>query len=202
MKNRKDLRVIKTRANLKNSLIRLLQKKTINEISVTEICDDAQCSRNTFYMHYPYKENLYEELIDESIMRVQQGFSPLSKKQTESEHQYIERAVHNILSSMYKERDMLMTLIKKDNTNTFCCRLTSAICDALIEASASISDMVAHTDTYRLIAKYCSGGIVNFILCCFQDINISLEDAEKMLVTLHTGPFQVGIDFLNGHSKN
>lgn len=85
MKEKTDMRIIKTRANLRNSLLKLLQKKTMNEISVKEICDIAQCSRNTFYMHYPYKEALYEELIDLCIMQIQQIFTaPLQKKMNPS----------------------------------------------------------------------------------------------------------------------
>lgn len=196
MKKKTDLRIIKTQANLKQSLIKLLQKKKISEISVKEICDDAQCSRNTFYMHYPYKEALYEELIDDCIARIQKVFTAPLKMKNESSHQYISRVVHDILSVMYEEREMLTTFIARDTTNTFCCRLTDVVCDTLIKASTRMSETSAHTDTYRLIAKYCSGGIVNFILCCFQDVNIDLEEAEKILVTLHSGPFQFGIDYL------
>ena len=136
-------------------------------------------------------------MIDDCIAQIQQVFIQPLKMQNESDQQYIKRVIHNILSVMYEERKMLTTLIARDNTNTFCCRLTDAVCNALIDASARISEPAAHTDMYRLIAKYCSGGIVNFILCCFQDVNISLEDAEKMLIALHTGPFQVGSNFLS-----
>lgn len=197
MKEKTDMRIIKTRANLRHSLLKLLQEKTMNEISVKEICDIAQCSRNTFYMHYPYKEALYEELIDLCIIQIQQIFTAPLQRKNESLDQYIHRMIHNILSVMYDEREMLTTLIDKDTTNTFCCRLTNIFCDALIKASTQLSETAAYTDKYRLIAKYCSGGIVNFILCCFQDINISLNDAEELLVALHVGPFQVGTDYLN-----
>lgn len=63
-----DLRVVKTRANIRRCFLELLQEKALNKISLQELCRRAQCSRNTFYMHYQYIDTLYEQLVDECII--------------------------------------------------------------------------------------------------------------------------------------
>ena len=52
MKKREDLRVVKTKANLKGVLKKLLRKKPIRKITVTELAREAVINKGTFYLHY------------------------------------------------------------------------------------------------------------------------------------------------------
>lgn len=65
MQNRTDLRVIKTKANIKNTFIELLLKKDFTQITIQNILDQALINRSTFYKHYLDKYDLAEQLIDE-----------------------------------------------------------------------------------------------------------------------------------------
>lgn len=62
-----DRRVRKTRAQLRAGLARLMQKKNIREITVTELVDEVDINRSTFYLHY---EDIYQmlESIEQEIM--------------------------------------------------------------------------------------------------------------------------------------
>lgn len=64
MEKKVDFRIIKTERKLRKALFDLLKEKDINSISVKEICQQAGCSRNAFYNHYPYKEKLYYAVIE------------------------------------------------------------------------------------------------------------------------------------------
>jgi len=50
--NKLDRRVKYTRMVLKESFINLLEKKDISQITIKEICEDADINRATFYAHY------------------------------------------------------------------------------------------------------------------------------------------------------
>ena len=50
--NNQDNRVIKTREDIEAALLKLLQKKTIYKITVTELCQVARIHKSTFYRHY------------------------------------------------------------------------------------------------------------------------------------------------------
>lgn len=61
--NKKDLRVIKTKNNLYNTLVELMKEKQFEEIKVSDICNHALVNRSTFYAHYNDKYELLEEYI-------------------------------------------------------------------------------------------------------------------------------------------
>lgn len=66
MKNQKiDHRVRYTKMVIKKSLLELMKEKSINNITVTEICKLADINRNTFYCHYENQFELLESLEDE-----------------------------------------------------------------------------------------------------------------------------------------
>ncbi|MGX8701838.1 TetR/AcrR family transcriptional regulator [Caproiciproducens sp.] len=65
MGNKQDLRIVKTRNNIKNAFIQLLREKDFNNITVRDILDQALINRKTFYNHYQDKYDLTEQLIHE-----------------------------------------------------------------------------------------------------------------------------------------
>jgi AcrR family transcriptional regulator len=60
-----DRRVRKTRAQLKAGLIRLMQKKSIKEITVQELVDEVDINRSTFYLHYTDIQDMLSHLEEE-----------------------------------------------------------------------------------------------------------------------------------------
>ena len=52
MAEKVDRRVRKTKAQLRRGLARLMQEKSINEITVKELVDEVDINRSTFYLHY------------------------------------------------------------------------------------------------------------------------------------------------------
>ena len=63
-----DLRIFKTKEALREALMHLLEQKSLNSISVTELCQLAKVNRGTFYAHYGQVENLFEEYF-KTIMK-------------------------------------------------------------------------------------------------------------------------------------
>ena len=50
-----DKRILKTKKNLKNTLLELLNEKAFEQITVKEICERSATSRITFYTHFADK---------------------------------------------------------------------------------------------------------------------------------------------------
>jgi AcrR family transcriptional regulator len=59
-----DPRILRSRRMLMDSLVRLLNKKEFDDISVQEIADEATLNRATFYLHYPDKSALLKAMTD------------------------------------------------------------------------------------------------------------------------------------------
>lgn len=62
-----DRRVKYTKMVLRESLIKLLQKKSISRITVKELCEMADINRATFYTHYTDQFDLLRKISDELI---------------------------------------------------------------------------------------------------------------------------------------
>lgn len=78
-----DKRILKTKKALKESLIDLLKKKNFDSVKITEICENALVSRNTFYNYYADKYALlaecfgdYEEIFLEEFDERQKKNNP------------------------------------------------------------------------------------------------------------------------------
>lgn len=67
MTKKTDLRVLKTRENIKISFINLLLVKDFKDITIQNIINEALIGRSTFYDHYLDKYDLLEHLVNEIL---------------------------------------------------------------------------------------------------------------------------------------
>lgn len=66
-------RVRMTKRLLKDALLELLETRSIDQITVSELCRTAGVNRNTFYSHYDSPEQLFTEIehdFSENIFRI------------------------------------------------------------------------------------------------------------------------------------
>ncbi len=64
MTKKTDLRIVKTKKALYESLLKLMKDKPFEEIKVSDICEQALINRSTFYSHYQDKYELFSSYID------------------------------------------------------------------------------------------------------------------------------------------
>src|SRR5580692_8556116 len=57
-----DPRILRSRRMLMEALVRLLNKKEFDDISIQEIADEATLNRATFYLHYADKNTLLQAM--------------------------------------------------------------------------------------------------------------------------------------------
>lgn len=62
-KSMADKRVIKTRRAIEEAFFNLLEQHNYSDITVDAICEEALCSRSTFYAYFSNKEELLKTLI-------------------------------------------------------------------------------------------------------------------------------------------
>ena len=61
---KEDLRTIRTRKFLSNALLSLLEKSSIDEITIQDICEKAMVHRTTFYTHFNDKYDLFTYILN------------------------------------------------------------------------------------------------------------------------------------------
>ena len=62
MANKVDVRIVKSKESLMSAMIGLLGKKKLEDLTISEICQEADVNRNTFYSHYSSVRELFEEM--------------------------------------------------------------------------------------------------------------------------------------------
>lgn len=73
MPNQPDRRVRKTRSILRGALASLMEQKSIQEITVKELCEVCDLNRGTFYLHY---RDVYD-LLHSVEAELQSGFEAI-----------------------------------------------------------------------------------------------------------------------------
>ena len=74
-----DKRVLKTKKNLKNTLIDMLEVYPFEKITVKAICEQSHTSRITFYTHYHDKYELVDDLSEDMLALAQEEYVKLQK---------------------------------------------------------------------------------------------------------------------------
>ena len=78
-----DRRVKYTRMVLEDSFIKLLEEKDISQISIKEICENADINRATFYAHYSDQNDLLKKIEDKLLDNVKAHLAELDQESTE-----------------------------------------------------------------------------------------------------------------------
>ena len=71
MIQKENQRIRLTKMIFKNSLISLLQNKSIYQISVTELCNASELNRSTFYKYYGNVRDVLTEIEEEALKQGQ-----------------------------------------------------------------------------------------------------------------------------------
>ena len=64
---KEDLRVIKTKENIKKSMLHLLKKYAFKDITMSMLVDECRINKTTFYRHYSDKYDLIEKISKDYI---------------------------------------------------------------------------------------------------------------------------------------
>ena len=73
MPKKPDRRIRKTKSQLRAGLSKLMQHKSIKEITVKELVEEVDINRSTFYLHYTDIYNMLETIeneLQEEILKI------------------------------------------------------------------------------------------------------------------------------------
>ena len=71
-----------TRESLETALLLLLEKKPLNQITISELVAKAGVSRNAFYRNYKSKEAILESILTQIVRRIFRGIKKFRFKDT------------------------------------------------------------------------------------------------------------------------
>ena len=65
-----DRRVLRTKKNIRQTFLQLLSEKSLTQLTVKELSEQADINRKTFYMYYSNIEEILSELEDELVQKL------------------------------------------------------------------------------------------------------------------------------------
>ncbi|GEP24177.1 TetR/AcrR family transcriptional regulator [Lentilactobacillus diolivorans] len=169
-----DKRVKKTKLALRSALFLLLQTKSIDKISVSELCRQAQINRRTFYIHYSQVSEIFD---DYEIELSEQISHALSSNHTDVNE--LLETFNNILMKNFegfrflcldKQHHQLIEDLKN--------MLFKTMCRVLIPQTVG--------ESKKIILQYIANGLINSYIYWFNHENeIDLQtliDVNKQIL--------------------
>lgn len=158
MNKKDDLRVIKTRKLIYQTLLELMKEKTFEEIKVSDICSKAMINRSTFYAHY---EDKYELLVD-FLSNLKEEFAHElneSCKENLSIREYYIRLISLFLNHIDSKRDVYNSIMVNNRSSIMMDILLSVVNDDILKRFKE-NDINLKVPT-EVISKFYLGGVIN-----------------------------------------
>jgi AcrR family transcriptional regulator len=70
LKTTKDARAVRTRESLRRAMLRLLEAKPLEQITIQNICQEAEVGYTTYFRHHPSKESLLDDVAAAQIAQL------------------------------------------------------------------------------------------------------------------------------------
>lgn len=181
MDKKDDLRVIKTKKILYETLIELMKTKTFEEIKVSDICTKALINRSTFYAHY---EDKYELLLEFINSLKEEFINELSKnKNILNTREYYLEMIRLFLDHIENKKD-IYNAIMINNRNSIMMDILSSVANNEVIKKMEASNISTRVPA-NIIAKFYLGGVLNLGIEWLRDTNkYSKEEIIKYLEIL------------------
>lgn len=111
MEKKENQRITLTKRLLKESFIHLMEKKSIQKISISEICKDSGINRATFYNHYNTQFDLLTEIEDDMVAEIK---NCLKKKNLDYNGKICDRI--EVICTYLKENEEIAKLLFINNS--------------------------------------------------------------------------------------
>lgn len=111
-----DLRIVKTRKALRSTLVNMMEKTPIEEITVQDLCEEASINRMTFYKHYEDKYALLRDCLNDFRKQIRSNLETHDMDCPPT--QYCLNILEEILYFCGKHRGFIRTFIKQSSNFT------------------------------------------------------------------------------------
>ena len=177
MNKKIDLRIVKTKKSLYESLLKLMSNKSFEKIKVSDICDSALINRSTFYSHFDDKyellysliSNLKNELID--VLKQNQSI--------DNPKEYYLKMIEIFLNHI-DDNINTYSLIIKNNKDSI---LMDMVIDTLTsDIKNKLNNISNNKIPIDFISKFYTGAVINVGIDYLKDPNkIKKEEVIEYL---------------------
>ncbi|MBQ6863011.1 MAG: TetR/AcrR family transcriptional regulator [Clostridia bacterium] len=153
MPQKENRRTAMTKKLLQNSLIDILEKKPIHEITIKEICQNADVNRSTFYRHYNTPRELFDEIYNAVYNDILAIVSKIEGPALSSPD-----VLAGILSYCEKNRRLVLVLLSKNGELNIGQSFSDLVTQAVLHTPHNYP-----SELHMYIVQFMAAGMANFI---------------------------------------
>ena len=151
-----DLRVVKTKKNLYQSLLLIMKDKPFEEIKVSDICEKALVNRSTFYNHFEDKYELLYSLIQDLKESLTNDLN--QNENLDNTKNYYMKMIELFLDHV-DENIKIYSAIIRNNKNSIVIDMISDTIETDIKSK--LTNTLITTIPSDFISKFYIGAIIN-----------------------------------------
>jgi AcrR family transcriptional regulator len=165
---KEDRRIQRTRQLLSTALLKLIEERGYDSLTVNDITEQANVGRATFYLHYQDKEQLLVESLEDMFSQLEDLIDPLSETLGEQHYSTATRLLfqhfgehHRLYRSLLTEKGAAMVFPRL-------LEIVSQIAEQIakqdvISKSVSVEQPQPHAST-DLVAHYVAGAFLGSVV--------------------------------------
>ncbi len=164
---KEDLRIVRTRKLLSNTLLDMMEEESIEKISVIDLCNKAMVNRATFYAHFEDKYHLLSFALEELKDDLYKKFTKDTKftNPTETLNYIIVMGV----DFFFDKHNHIANILRLNRNG----KVISTIQDSI--AHSIKYQLSKYKDTYeiklplQILSTFVAGGMINTVLWCVDN---------------------------------
>ncbi|MBE5961912.1 MAG: TetR family transcriptional regulator [Lachnospiraceae bacterium] len=149
-------KILYTKKVLKDSLLKLLETKDIHQVTVTDLCKQADVNRGTFYAHYKDAYDLLESMENELFSQVVQYIEDTPVEQ------YFDSLLINVLDLIKENKELCKILLFRQRDNKLLDKLFCIAYEAGLKEVYQETALYSETN-FNYYIKYVVGGCIAII---------------------------------------
>ena len=159
MNEKTDLRIVKTKKVLFDTLIKLMRQKNFDKIKISDICDEALINRSTFYAHYEDKYELLDDFIDDLKISLLKDLEDNVNNVTTKE--YIMELLSILIDHIDEKRDIYSAILLNNRNGFLVDFLIDVIERESLERLKNNNDIMKSELPLDILVKFYAGGLIN-----------------------------------------
>ena len=180
-----DLRIVKTKNKLRGAFAKMMQTRSFDDITVFDLCDEAEVRRATFYRHYTDKYHFLSCMVSTILEEIVEKVGTI--EQNENPIEYYCNYVKEVIEYCKFKNSLMKNVIESSAFSTVkdivLHGTLSSFKHDLLQSLGNGSELPARVD---ILSEFLNGGIAHIVILWLTNDNVSDDaviEAVRSLLT-------------------
>jgi AcrR family transcriptional regulator len=174
-----DKRIIKTKNNLKTALVKLLETRKIEDITIVELTGLANVNRKTFYLHYADVSSILKEIENHTYDKTKELIQNFDLNLNT-----LENFIYIVCNIFVEDKHVYSLMKYTPYAKTFTNLLEKILIDEVNKKYTLATNTCASSSLQYTIAYHAFGSVRLFYTWMKNSQNVDLNMFSKFLATL------------------